>query len=259
MNVPVLDPVHLAFFKNHLPPGPIPDPKSSKVPRTWAKRTELGALLPDKAVNRDDLLNLTANLAIPSSAVCWSILAWGGMHGAHRDNLLGLKNDRWLRLADRVRSGQFSRRGAYDAFSKLRAEGCLKGMGPAYFTKLIFFLMPRSASGYPPGYIMDQWVGSSVNLLSRRDVVLMNRFSTWKKNQTGLVLSTDLVVSELNDGARYEEYCSYIEAIGHIINRSGAETELLLMSSGGKKKQSWRDYVNCQRNAGGHSGVAIEQ
>jgi hypothetical protein len=251
MSVPALNPMHLAFFKDRLIPGPIFDPKSRKIPRKWAERTGLGAHLPDMPINRDDLFKLIENQEILTSAVCWSILAWGGMHGKHRDSLMEQKDDRWLRLANTIRSGHLSRQESYDAFSKLKAEGYLKGMGPAYFTKLIFFMMPRSASTYPPGYIMDQWVGSSVNLLADREVVLMNRFSTWKKNKTAIVLSTDLVVSELNDGTRYEEYCSFIEAIGRIINRPAAETELLLMSSGGKKKQSWRDYVSSQRIAGG--------
>lgn len=248
MNIPELNRIHLAFLQDHIAPGPIVDSFSTKVPRDWAMRSGQGAYLPARVVNRQDLFNLASDVNVPSEAVCWSVLAWGGMHGAHRDRLLDHKNDRWLRLADDIRAGQFNRSGAYNEFSKLKAERVLKGIGPAYFTKLIFFLMPRLPESHTPGYIMDQWVGSSVNLLADREVVLMNRLGTWKKTKTSVVLSTDLMVSDLNDGVRYEEYCSYIEAIGRVIHRSGAETEQLMMSSGGRKKQSWRGYVKSQRD-----------
>lgn len=115
-------------------------------------------------------------------------------------------------------------------------------MGPAYYTKLIFFLMPRTG-GCNPGYIMDQWVGCSINLLASSRVVLMDYSLMWKRFKGGVRQEASFVVSDLNDEKHYEAYCCHIEEVAKRIGRKPDDTELLLMSEGGRIKQQWREYV----------------
>jgi len=173
--------------------------------------------------------------------VCWSILAWGNMHGRHRDDLIKQKDRGWLELASAVRSGKHTRQSAYDAFSRLRREKKLSGVGPAYFTKLIYFLMPRHTNN-PVGYIMDQWVACSINLIAEHQIVLMDANYRWRRVLKKLALKAENIVSDLNDGAVYEQYCQKIETLAARIGKEPDEAELLLMSEG-RGDGAWRTYV----------------
>ena len=91
---------------------------------------------------------------------------------------------------------------------------------------------------------MDQWVGCAINLLSDRQIVLMNYSWVWGRSKRNVVVpSVSFVVSDVNTSDRYEEYCRYIEKTALEIERPPHETELLLMSDGGRNKQPWRQYI----------------
>ena len=94
--------------------------------------------------------------------VCAAILAWGGMSMATDKSGRGLHHrffeqakHGWLEVAEDIRKGEVSRKEAYEFFRSLRSENRLRGVGPAYFTKLIYFLMPRGLDAEKQGYIMD--------------------------------------------------------------------------------------------------------
>ena len=93
-----------------------------------------------------------------------AIFAWGGMKQHHCASSLATYHSDWERIASKMASGQLSRFNAYEQFHQARLNGKLQGMGPAYFTKLIFFLEQRHN-----GYIMDQWTARSMNLLRSSD------------------------------------------------------------------------------------------
>ena len=208
--------------------------------RSRGEAGKLGAKLPEERVR---LFEHARNTAKPTEELCWSILEWGGMHGLNRQKLLAVEGRQWLGLANAVRSGEHDRRSAYNAFSALQAASLLPGMGPAYFTKLIYFLMPRGPACQAPGYIMDQWAGCSVNLLFESQIVLMNCVQTWAAGDGGPSLSAAYIVSNLNNGRNFEVYCKRIEEIAVKIDERPDNVELLLMSKGGKKKADWRKYV----------------
>jgi hypothetical protein len=185
------------------------------------------------------------------------------MQGNHRDVLNGQKSLEWLNVAEKTRAGDHSRKEAYQAFAKLRTTGLLAGMGPAFFTKLIFFLMPRRPNDPSPGYIMDQWVGCAVNVLAGRQVVLMNCTQSWTIAKRGQFqgqpsLSADYTVSDANDERCYEDFCCYIEKTDALLSQSGLSrkdypcwkdpswTELQLLSEG-RDAHSWRRYIIEQR------------
>lgn len=136
-------------------------------------------LLPTKQISREEVFALSRNVLVNTSTVCAGILAWGGMRMANRDRLLS--TDEWLPVAEKVRGGGLDRGMVYEAFDLLYQGGRLKGLGPAYFTKLIYFLTPRQAANRHYAYIMDQWAACSINLLIGRNVVLMDVVSIWRR------------------------------------------------------------------------------
>ena len=117
-------------------------------------------------------------------------------------------------------------------------------MGPAYFTKLVFFL--RGSDVADPGYIMDQWTGCSVNLLTGDPcTVLMNANYTWIRPTT---LRSDFQVSDKNDARRYGHFCSIIDDIASMVSLDPVDAELLLMSQG-RGRGAWRRHVQAHRQA----------
>lgn len=98
-----------------------------------------------------------------------------------------------------------------------------RGWGPAFFTKLIFFVRPAD-----DGYIMDQWTGKSVNLLTGKPLVHLS----YKGHVTDNTSADD-----------YEEFCKVVEDLANICGSSGGEAEDRLFSHGGRKPGEWRAYV----------------
>jgi hypothetical protein len=96
-------------------------------------------------------------------------------------------------------------------------------MGPAYFTKLIFFLRPDLN-----GYIMDQWLARSINLLFP---------------QAGPIRLSNTVVTDRNTADDYERFCSHVEHVARELGITPAEAEERMFSNGGRSKGRWRQYV----------------
>jgi hypothetical protein len=121
-------------------------------------------------------------------------------------------------------------------------------MGPAYYTKLIYFLMPRD-SACPVGYIMDQWLGCSVNLLCHQEVVRMDTMVIWTAQKRGTARSSvrraTSRVSPLHTSEHYERFCQAVELLAERmgVGWTPDAAELALMSSGGHSPAPWRSYV----------------
>lgn len=119
-------------------------------------------------------------------------------------------------------------------------------MGPAYFTKLIYFLMPEK-SGTPRGYIMDQWVGCGINILTDSEIVVMDKTFSIKEKNSKPVQDSVFIVSDINTEQNYRYYCRAIETLADITGQTPDKTECLLMSKGGRKPFIWRHYVKEKR------------
>lgn len=197
--------------------------------------------LPERA-NRHSLKEMTLNEKIQTDACCISILAWGGMNRKHGAMLFS-SGRQWLLLSDEIRNGKYDRSEAYDRFSRLRDQGLLPGMGPAYFTKLIFFLMLNPKDR---GLIMDQWTSASVNLLSGSELVKMNRGYFKLKNSRRLYET----VSDSNTSENYENYCKFVEGLSQP-DRLGVDVERVeeMLFSQGRGVGSWRNHVIENREA----------
>ena len=120
-------------------------------------------------------------------------------------------------------------------------------MGPAFFTKLVYFLTPRGAPKRNPGYIMDQWTGSSVNLLTDSDLVLLDVTRRWSLSKGKPEPYFDFTASDENTRDDYEAFCSVVDRLACRFCLSVDQIDQALFSLGGENPGGWRKYVVVRR------------
>lgn len=155
------------------------------------------------------------------------VLAWGGtaLKEPNRRRLWRAR-DRWQDTIERLRFGTHPRTEAYQALRALktdRLQDDLPGLGPSFFTKLIYFMLRAQ-----DGWIMDQWLSKSINLLAGEPIVRL---------LAGGAPSRD------NTHANYERFCRYLEEIAATLQLDPESTEQALFSRGGRHPRAWRAYV----------------
>lgn len=228
---------HLAVLMECLEEGENRTATEFSSPAKWAE--DIGQLidgLSSEAESREALLAAFADSPLDIRLAVLRILAWGEMRKPNAKVFFRAPTDCY-KLCCKISAGKYTRSESYEQFRKLRSEGKLKGMGPAYFTKLIYFLMPKGNAERPTGYILDQWVGSSVNLLLKESIVKMG---------------SNFIVSDLNTGEIYEAYCGVIEELASRLNLDPDVMEVRLMSIGqrkGQRRARWRSHVRANRKA----------
>lgn len=198
--------------------------------------------LPTEKLNRTELSVLISEKTTTIETCVISILAWGGMKRTHGASLFK-RSKAWLPIATDLRNGNLNRLEAYQRFSSLRANGDLPGMGPAYFTKLIYFL---GNAVNPRGYIMDQWTARSVNLLSNSP--LINTSIQIEKNKKNGKIRIIETVTDANTKNNYDAFCKTLETIAQKLEVSPGIVEEMMFSEG-RGKGEWRDYIVAQKLA----------
>lgn len=183
------------------------------------------------------------------------IMAWGGINRKHCAKLIvALQNNNaaletfscWV---NNLKSGRLTRQQAYEGFKSLITAHNIPGIGPAYYTKLIFFLSQGEKS-VSRGYIMDQWTAKSVDLLLSEIIVEENYYSgSLIKISPHLTRAT---VYPSNESDRYELFCQFTDEVGNKIksrevaegtHQSWGEIAEERMFSQGRGKGEWRNYV----------------
>jgi hypothetical protein len=175
-------------------------------------------------LSRADLLEICNNHNAYSDLVAViAIVAWGGMRYDHARRFLS----NWERIQPTIasiRNGNIQTRSeAYLELYNLRLQGELPGLGISYFTKLICFLNENIN-----GYILDQWIGKSINLLFDEPVVCLSRYG-W--------------VTDQNDNVVYENFCQKIEELAAQLGCSPLDAEERIFSVGGRNPGAWRAYL----------------
>ena len=184
--------------------------------------------LSDTCPTRSALTALCGKPSVPIEAAFLSIMAWGGMHRLHGRRAWRARNDGLLETMSWIKAAQPSRLASYRAFQQLACGGNLPGIGPAYFTKLIFFLNPHSHA-----YIMDQWTAKSINLL----------FGAFIRLNLGVDRGRDSVPKNTSADV-YETFCRSIDELVNLIPCSdGSEAERLIFSQSRPTPQHWRYYL----------------
>ena len=189
-------------------------------PKRWFSNFDLDWQipdLPDNSLNREQLLvlmnkhknEMELNTQILRKLIV-CVLAWGGMRRDKNTGIPALETiscyeDICLKLMRGLPAIS-----AYEEFYKLNDSGRMKGIGPAYYTKLIFFF------GDQTGLIMDQWTARATNLLLNKKMIKLvrNRF-----------------VSPRNNAQIYKDYLNFIsELMIELSIESPQKTEELIFS-----------------------------
>lgn len=204
-----------------------------KEPASWIKNVGITALSPTfsgQKMTRSFLKNSSLDQRVSDRDLLWGILAWGKMRidAARR---LDKYEDSWIKVIRSLRRENLTRMDSYSLCSETVSRNPSGGIGPAYYTKLIFFANPRH-----DGYIMDQWTSRSVNLLVSGNPIVAMR--------------TPNHVSPANTAETYETYCRIVETLSKLlIDKNPEETELCLFSTGGRdlpgggELRKWRRHV----------------
>lgn len=210
--------------------------------------------LPEGKIRRSEIFALAADPNVSIATVCVAALAWGGMRYGHFTKLCKTNSGEWLHEAERIRKEKLTRVAAYASLMKLRKEEKLKGMGPAFFTKLIYFLTPRDEPERQPAYIMDQWASSSMNLLTGSTKVVLDvnpppKFppEPSKSTMAELALSYSFSVSDKNTAAHYEAFCSAIDQLACRFCLGTDQVDQALFGADAIGPGSWRRYVVLHR------------
>jgi hypothetical protein len=176
----------------------------------------------DYKLTRSELLDTNFTKDLNDEELAIAILSWGGMNREHGKSLFEHKE--WIDIITKMRNNEIvTRKVAYELFAELRKNKKLKGMGPAYFTKLICFVNPNFK-----GYIMDQWTSKSINLLFDNKIVFLNNNGN---------------VTDKNTAEIYEDFCIKIECLAELLKLNPIDLEENLFSNGGINKGKWRQFV----------------
>lgn len=222
-SIPFINP-HWAVFAGipHKPAG-----KIGFIPAAWAKTHAItltpSSALPTHQLNRFDVRKICRNTSNPVLFGYICAMAWGsqgaGLGGGKHVRLAWKHASKIEKILLAIRSGGLTRCQAYNLFL---GTGAIPGLGPAYFTKLLYFFSPQ-----PNFYIMDQWTAKSINLITGRNVIKLSGDNVSTNNTCG----------------NYEAYCQEVDAIAGHLSQSGENTEEMLMSKGGKRPWPWRCHV----------------
>ena len=180
---------------------------------------------PRNEMNRQEVFKFVWDESNSSLSCALSIFAWGAMRRSNARHVI-YHSKNWLPVIQRLRDMALTRDAAYEMFAELRTRG-VKGMGPAYFTKLIYF-MGRSETSR--GYIMDQWTARSINLLCGIDLIHLSKFPSFQ------------YVNDKNTGGIYEKFCASVEQLAQHLGVKPDEAELLIFSEG-RSRGAWRSHV----------------
>ncbi|NBJ13767.1 8-oxoguanine DNA glycosylase OGG fold protein [Microvirga arsenatis] len=219
--------------------GYVPQGTFGMVPAKWAADVANDfaetAVLSKRPIGRKEVEAVCLSSA-SAAEVFFTCMSWGAMHRVHGRAAWQLRQS-WLHYIDELRSAPFSRSEAYNRFQLMRTSGALTNIGPAYFTKLIYFCGARNLDA-ERGFIMDQWTARSIHLLTgRRSIKLIKNYGqdSWR-------------VSDDNPSAVYEAYCGTVLALASELSRlegravTGAEAEERIFSQGWGKG-AWRNYL----------------
>jgi hypothetical protein len=196
------------------------------IPQHWANTMNIAHQfeLPDQQLTRHQVLQMCQdpNIDILKSYLC--VMAWGGQgHGPGGPGPAQNAWDNQNLIQDRllqIRNGNLSRIEAYNLFY---GDNNIPGLGPAYFTKLLYFFCPGENM-----YIMDQWTTKAVLLLTG----------------VNIIKHTGLGPSNTNTGNNYELFCRVIEELVPLIHaNNGTEVEERLFSQGGRPRAAFRQLI----------------
>ena len=234
---PPYNPIHWREFtaSPYKVQGPV-----GESPAVWAEKYGLAGIPNAHALPRH-ILDRTAVQQIcrdPTTNVLFGYvcaMAWGGqgteLGGPSHVASAWAANAIVASHLTALRSGGITRCQAYNLF--LGGAGKVQGLGPSFFTKLLYFFSPTDDF-----YIMDQWTGKAVDLLTGCSVVRIagNAPAGWNKC------------------GNYQAYCEEVDQIATLLSVAGIVAEEMLFSKGNPNPWRWRVHVRANWPARGIAG-----
>nr|WP_313634780.1 hypothetical protein [Brevundimonas diminuta] len=206
-------------------------------PQTWVSNMFLSdapaelASMPGAAMSRTELRAYLKANPNPHRALA-AILAWGGTGYRAREGVSSTWQN-WVTTFDFLRGKPAETQ--YAHYLAATGNRTLKGLGPAFFTKAVFFTADRDA----PGYILDQWTARSANALTN-DRTFVRLTSQKKEVQPdGVFRPAGFIVSSANDATRYSRFNRLVADLAENLDCSPEHAELLMFS----KATWWRAYL----------------
>lgn len=195
--------------------------------------------IPNGQVSRADLRGMWGILGIQNGvcieACVLSTLGWGGMNIKNARSAW-LNRNNWIGICNQIRAGELSGRAGYANFIQARLTGQMPGMGVAFFTKILFF-----ACSQENAYILDQWTGCSVHVLTgQRDWPEVTRGALNPINGRRSATISDAVTAD-----DYIHFCEFIDSLAGSLNVSSHRVEEHMFSRGGGNNRAfpWRQHV----------------
>ena len=207
-----------------------------RIPKNWCKRVlsvlNEGDRPRDEIVSRleivgksrltrDELRRICRDASENVLVAYICAMAWGAQHARHARTAWACRKDLIPKL-NTLRSKNLPRMEAYNLFA---GEDGIQGLGPAYFTKLLFFFSPSNTN-----YIMDQWTAKWMILLTGERLVEMSMVPHGGPTRA-------------NSGRHYQAFCEAIDCLAAKLHLSGEKTEELIFSAGGRNAGCWRRHV----------------
>jgi hypothetical protein len=193
--------------------------------------------LKDHSYSRDEVFEFINDQKNDELTCAFLIFAWGGM--SYKNARLVLSSPKpMIENIELIRADAIDRDNAYHGFYTCNQAKIVKGLGPAFYTKLLYYFGKKN--GWK-AYIMDQWTALSINYLFDRGVVKMNKVK--KKYELGYA------VSGHNDYQVYDKFNNALEQLSHELsqlvenkNFTPEEAEIMIFSEG-RGKGAWRTHL----------------
>lgn len=170
-----------------------------------------------------------------SNQKCYiAICAWGKIRLGNFVNSLR----HWRRIDEIITGLRFNNDSPFDAYNIFN-EPEITGLGPAFFTKVIYFLTCNRENAENKGFIMDQYTAKSMNLLKQG-----------VKGSQALKFTSDMLARS-NTGEQYQAYCAAIIELANTLNCKPEITKKInctpeiaeeIIFSG--RNQPWRMHIN---------------
>lgn len=174
--------------------------------------------LPDYFLSREEVRTLCQCQETDLLKAYLIVMSWGaqGRGPGGRKYAQQAWNNQ-TNLVDNISKIKYGRLTREQEFNLFCEDGEVLGLGPSYFTKLLYFFSPHKNR-----YIMDQWTTKPVILLTRQNIIRHSDKGPTKKNT----------------GKNYELFCKVIEdLVDKIEAENGDEVEQRLFSVGSIKRK----------------------
>jgi hypothetical protein len=195
--------------------GPVGD-----IPSQWADDMRIvhSFVLPNVVLTREEVRVICQDPQIDLVYAYLIVMAWGaqgrGPGGRKHVQAAWGSQKKLLEHLIEIKFGRLTREQEYDLFTN---KGEIVGLGPSYFTKLLYFFSPN-----PNRYIMDQWTMKPIILLTGKNIIRHSNQGPTRQNT----------------GKNYELFCQVIEDLVEKVGaNSGDDVEQRLFSFGSIKRQ----------------------